>query len=47
MLNLSKLEKKVSRSICPENYRGEKGKGGACPLEEGNARLAARDLGKG
>lgn len=47
MLNLSKLEKKISRSICPENYRGEKGKGGACPLEEGNARLAARDLGKG
>ena len=47
MRNLSRLEKKVSRSICPENFTGEKGKGGMCPLDEGNAAHAARDLGTG
>ena len=45
--NLSKMEKKISRSISPENFTGEKGKGGMCPLEQGSARHAARDLGTG
>lgn len=36
-----------SRSISPENPTGEPGRGGACPLEEGSARNAARDLGTG
>lgn len=47
MDNLSRLEKKITRSICPENPTGEKSKGGMCPLEEGVARNAARDLGTG
>jgi hypothetical protein len=47
MDHLSRLEKKITRSICPENPTGEKGLGGACPLEQGSARLAARDLGTG
>ena len=34
-------------SVSPENLTGEKGKGGATPLEEGTARQAARDLGTG
>ena len=34
-------------SISPENLTGEKGRGGATPLEEGTARLAARELGTG
>lgn len=45
--NLSRMEKKVSRSICPENFTGEKGKGGMCPLNKGIAKHAARDLGTG
>ena len=45
--NLSKMEKKISRSISPENFTGEKGKGGMCPLEQGSAKRAARDLGTG
>lgn len=45
--NLSKMEKKISRSISPENFTGEKGKGAMCPLEQGSARHAARDLGTG
>ena len=36
-----------SRSISPENPTGEPGRGGMCPLEEGSARRAARDLGRG
>ena len=36
-----------SRSISPENPTGEPGRGGACKLEDGNARHAARDLGTG
>ena len=44
---LSKMEKKISRSISPENFTGEKGRGGMCPLEEGSAKRAARDLGTG
>ncbi len=34
-------------SISPENLTGEKGRGGATPLEQGTARLAARELGTG
>lgn len=45
--NLATLEKRITRSISPENPTGEKGKGGLCPLEQGSAREAARDLGTG
>lgn len=45
--SLSRYERRLSRSISPENPRGERGRGGACPLEEGSARAAARDLGRG
>lgn len=44
--NLYLLSDAVTRSISPENYTGEKGKGGMCELEDGNAKYAARDLGK-
>ena len=45
--NLHLLSNAVTRSISPENYTGEKGKGGMCELENGSAKNAARDLGKG
>lgn len=45
--NLPLLSNARSRSISPENPRGEKGGGGKCELENGSARIAARDLGKG
>ena len=45
--DLFKLSSAVSRSISPENLRGEKGKGGMCPLEKGSAGSCARDLGTG
>ncbi|MGN0747937.1 MAG: glycoside hydrolase family 172 protein [Aristaeellaceae bacterium] len=45
--NLSRLTHETTRSITPENLTGEKGRGGLCPLEEGSARRAARDLGHG
>lgn len=45
--NLSKLGHEVLVSISPENLTGEKGKGGATPLEQGTSREAARDLGTG
>ncbi len=45
--DLTRLSSGVSRSISPENYTGEPGKGGMCELENGNAKNAARDLGKG
>lgn len=44
---LCRLTTAKTRSISPENYNGEKGKGGMCELAEGSARSAARDLGKG
>jgi len=50
MLNLSSLHQLrnvKTRSISPENFTGEPGKGGMCPLEEGSAQVAARDLGTG
>ena len=45
--DLTLLSNAKSRSLCAENPRGEVGKGGSCPLEEGVARQAARDLGLG
>ena len=45
--NLFRLSDAKTRSISPENFTGEKGKGGMATLEEGSARSAARDLGRG
>ncbi|MEX0720756.1 MAG: DUF2961 domain-containing protein [Balneolaceae bacterium] len=47
MNNLYQLSDAKTRSISPENFTGEKGKGGMATLEEGNAANAARDLGQG
>jgi len=47
MGNLYLTSNAKTRSISPENFTGEKGKGGMCPLEEGSAKNAARDLGVG
>ena len=47
MGNLYRLSDAQSRSISPENFTGEKGKGGMATLEEGTAANAARDLGQG
>ena len=50
MFDLSTLCQVVdikSRSISPENYTGEPGKGGMCPPEQGIASHACRDLGMG
>jgi len=45
--NLFLMSKAKTRSISPENFTGEKGKGGMCPVEKGTAHQAARDLGLG
>ena len=45
--NLYRLSDAKTRSISPENFTGEKGKGGMATLEEGSAANAARDLGQG
>lgn len=45
--NLYMLSDAQSRSISPENFTGEKGKGGMATLEEGSASHAARELGQG
>ncbi|WP_341843602.1 glycoside hydrolase family 172 protein [Chitinophaga caseinilytica] len=45
--NLHRLSDAKTRSISPENFTGEPGKGGMATLEQGNARGAARDLGQG
>ena len=45
--NLWMVSTAKTRSISPENYRGEKGAGGACELEDGFAKGPAADLGKG
>jgi hypothetical protein len=45
--NLYRLSDAVTRSISPENFTGEKGKGGMSTLEEGTAARAARELGQG
>lgn len=47
MGNLTLLSGSVSRSISPENFTGAKGAGAQCELEDGSAKWAARDLGKG
>lgn len=47
MANLFMLTDAKTRSISPENFTGEKGKGGMATLEEGTAANAARDLGVG
>ena len=43
--NLSRLSKAKSRSISPENFTGEKGKGGMAT--DGTGKNASRDLGQG
>ncbi|RYY31500.1 MAG: DUF2961 domain-containing protein [Chitinophagaceae bacterium] len=47
MGNLYRLSDAQTRSISPENFTGEPGKGGMATLEQGNARNAARELGVG
>lgn len=53
MGNLSRLSNAKTRSISPENFTGEKGKGGIAKIEDknipnkANAWYAARDLGEG
>jgi len=47
MDKLYELKDAQTRSISPENFTGEKGKGGMATLEEGSAAHAARDLGQG
>ena len=46
MGNLYRMSNAKTRSICAENFTGEKGKGGMCKLEDGIAGDAARDLGQ-
>jgi len=47
MGNLFLLSDAKSRSISPENFTGEKERGGMAKLGEGSASNAARDLGQG
>ena len=47
MGNLFRISNAKSRSISPENFTGEKGKGGMADLEEGIAAHAASELGRG
>lgn len=47
MGNLYRMSDAKSRSISPENFNGEKGKGGMATLEKGSAAKMARDLGQG
>ena len=47
MNGLYQLSSAKTRSVSPENPTGAPGKGGMCPLEQGSARNAARDLGAG
>ncbi|HEY0610047.1 MAG TPA: hypothetical protein VGD35_10335, partial [Chitinophaga sp.] len=47
MGNLFNLSDAKTRSISPENFSGEKGKGGMATLEQGLAKQAAKDLGQG
>ena len=47
MGNLPRLSSAKTRSISPENFTGEKGKGGMAKVGEGTASKAARDLGQG
>ena len=43
MSDLSRLSNAKTRSISPENFTGEKGKGGMCPVEDGSSGNAARE----
>jgi hypothetical protein len=45
--NLFRLSNAKTRSISPENFTGEAGKGGMATLEQGAAAHAARELGQG
>lgn len=45
--NLYRLSDAKTRSISPENFTGEKGKGGMATLEEGSAAASAKNLGVG
>ena len=47
MGTLYRLSDAKSRSITPENPTGQPGAGAMCELENGSAKAAARDLGKG
>ena len=47
LAQLYQLKNAETRSISPENFTGEKGKGGMATLEEGSASRAARELGQG
>jgi len=47
MSNLFMLSNAKTRSISPENFTGEKGKGGMAKLGEGAASHEARELGQG
>ncbi len=47
MGGLYHLKDAETRSISPENFTGEKGKGGMATLDEGGAAEAARELGQG
>lgn len=47
MKSLLQVRDAKTRSISPENFTGEKGKGGMATLEEGSAAHAARELGQG
>jgi len=47
MSQLYRVKDAETRSISPENFIGEKGKGGMATLEEGTAAKAARELGQG
>ena len=47
MNDLSRIRKSKTRSISAENFTGAPGMGGRCPLEDGIAKNAARDLGTG
>ncbi|MCJ7693073.1 MAG: DUF2961 domain-containing protein [Sedimentisphaerales bacterium] len=47
MGNLPRLSGAKTRSISPESFTGEKGKGGMAKVGEGTASEAARDLGQG
>ena len=44
---LTQIRSAKTRSISPENHTGAPGAGGMCPLGEGSARHAARELGLG
>ncbi|MFL5774329.1 MAG: DUF2961 domain-containing protein, partial [Flavisolibacter sp.] len=45
--NLYRLSDAKTRSISPENFTGEAGRGGTTELKEGVAGQAARELGRG